>query len=211
MSFHRLSKNLKTLSPKDPMQKKIVVVGVVVLLLLLTLFAYYWWDKKRPIDPEVVYTERVSMANDSLDIMQSVDDIASTTGDIESQLNPEDYDTYLGIANDNNAQALQEEYQASLNVGTDIANMVHEHETQVRELGGIADVEGMIAIDTLPIQDQDVRNTMLANMGVTPEQYATLKNEFESKNGQVSRSKEAVSDTHADEHDHDHDHHDHAH
>lgn len=195
--------------PKElPEQKKMVILGGIVIAVLMLIIGIFWYINQRPIDPEVIYTERVAKAGDSLDIMQSIDDIASTSGDIESQLNAEDYETYLGIENSTNKDTLAQEYGHAQSVGTDIAQMVEEHETHVKELGGITDVQGMIAIDTLPVQNQELRNTMLANMGVTPEQYATLKNKYESEKGKVERTNEVVE---LPTHDHDHDHHDHAH
>lgn len=178
-TFQKLNSNFSTFIPllRQSRTLQILLALSVLLFFLLCLLLFY----RRPLDPQIVYTDRLNRADDALTIINNINELTSPEGDVEAQINQDDYDTYLAIENDKNRQALAGEYGESISVGEKIQEIITSHEQSIAERGGITSVEDMIALDTLPIKDPQTRAVMLKNMGVSEQEYVRLKNDIQSK------------------------------
>lgn len=183
--------NLKTLLP---------IAGFILIVVAVAL----WFISQSPkVDTTVRYGDRLKMAEQANEILLANDELSQGDSDIEQQLTEQDYNTLLGIDDGTNSQEIANEYAMAQETVAMVAKAVAEHEAEVREHGGIADVEDLHALDILPITDKERRATILQNLGTTDEEF----NENRAKQKEQVAKQQVADEVH--DHEHSHDHHDH--
>lgn len=196
-----------------------IVVAGAILLALISLVAYLLIGSR--LDPAEQYENRIKLADESLEIVQTVSEQVSPDGvdNIQFQVSEQDYNAYLGIETPQNREKVQALYGQAVDMGKMVDENLAEHKATVAQAGGIVTPADLAKLDTLPITDPEVRNTILENIGVNELEFQKLRTEQGvsevrkplAVDGMVNFNNRTTTHSH-DHHDHSHDHnHSHSH